>query len=300
MAETQTFDPSLLRILVVDDNPQMRTILRSMLRAFGVLDVSVAIEGGDALLKIEASPFDLVICDWLMSPMDGLAFVRAVRGNAAASLRKLPILMLTAQAEKQNVIDARKAGVDGYLVKPVSAAQLWARLQPIAAKAVSPKRTDEGAAARAVAAAGGGLAHMADAYREVLRLDCEDLARALSLLAGSDWDRPEIWNAMFKKAHDVKGQAGSFGYHLATDLAGNLCEVLRPVRESFERRNAKPVVLKSVLRTNVGALELIAREDMSGDGGAEGRDLLNQIEANVRTLRDIWVIRGQPAGVGGR
>jgi two-component system, chemotaxis family, chemotaxis protein CheY len=285
---TETFDPSQLRILVVDDNQQMREILRTMLRAFGVTEVTVAVDGGHALEKLDTGQFDLAICDWMMAPMDGLAFVRNVRRSPRPTLRGLPILMLTAQAEKQNVIDARKAGVDAYLVKPVSAAQFWARLQPIAAKAASSRRTEDATATRAIAAAGNGLSHMTTAYREVLRLDCDDLGRALSLLVRSDWNNTGIWQAMFKKSHDVKGQAGSFGYVLATDLAGRLCATLRPVLDDFARRNARPDALKSLLETTVGGLELIAREDMAGDGGSEGYGLLAQIDTDLDALLATW------------
>ncbi len=290
MADPVAFDPSLLRGLVVDDNPQMREIVRSILRAFGVDDVTVAVDGSDALAKMEDGRFDFVICDWLMAPMDGLTFVRRVRANPAPAVRATPVLMLTAQAGRQNVIDARAAGVDGYLAKPVSSAQLWARLQPIAAKGISARRLDETASSRAIAAADGGLTHMAVAYREVLRLDCEDLSRGLALLLLSDWNRPGMWETLFKKAHDVKGQAGSFGYTLATDVAGRLCDSLRCVREDFARRNTRAAVLKKVLEASVGALELVARENMTGDGGPEGRELLMQIDGNLQDLRAAWGI----------
>jgi len=288
MAPTATFEPASLRVLVVDDNPQMRSILKSMLHGFGVAHVATAIDGANALDKLDDVPFDVAICDWLMAPMDGLAFVQQVRKHPAPSLRGLPILMLTAQKEMRHVRDARSAGVDAYVVKPVSAAQLWARLEAVVQRAKQVSPANANVAAKAIDAATGSLAHLADAYRDVLRLDCEDLARGMGLLLGSDWDNRDIWNAMFKKAHDLKGQAGSFDYTLATDLAEVLCELLRPVRDVFARRNLKPSDLKTVLQANIGALQLIARENMLGDGGPEGRELLEQMDTKRRRLLSAW------------
>ncbi len=121
MADAVAYNPSELRILVVDDNQQMRSILKSMLNGFGVTQIVPAVDGADALDKLAAQTFDVAICDWLMSPMDGISFVQEVRKHPVAVLRALPILMLTAQKEMRNVLDARSAGVDAY-VGPLSSA----------------------------------------------------------------------------------------------------------------------------------------------------------------------------------
>jgi CheY-like chemotaxis protein len=225
-----------------------------------------------------------------MAPMDGLAFVQEVRNHATETLRTLPILMLTAQKEMRHVLDARSAGVDAYVVKPVSAAQLWTRLETIIRRAKQVSAAEPRTAANAIAAATSNLSHLADAYRDVLRVDCEDLARGMGLLLSSDWDNREIWNAMFKKAHDLKGQAGSFDYTLATDLADVLCELLRPIRQEFSRRNLRASEIKTVLQANIGALQLIARENMIGDGDREGQELLDQMDTKRYRLLSAWGI----------
>jgi CheY-like chemotaxis protein len=290
MADGPAFDPSTMSILVIDDNAQMRTILRSILYSFGVHKVTLAVDGEDALLKLPNRTFDAAICDWLMAPMDGLAFVARVRAHPVEDLRKLPILMLTAQAEMRNVLDARSVGVDAYIVKPVTAFDLWARLETVILRAKQLEPAAAQAAARAIAAASGGLAALADAYSSVLRADCEDLSRGLALLVGDDWDNRDVWNALFKKAHDLKGQAGSFDYGLATDLAGVMCALLRPVRDEFSRRNMRSHHLKSVLQANVNALQLVARENLKGNGGPEGRALLAQMDTERRILLDAWSV----------
>jgi CheY-like chemotaxis protein len=290
MADTVAYSPAELRILVVDDNQQMRSILKSMLNSFGVSQIVPAVDGAHALDRLADHTFDVVLCDWLMAPMDGLAFVQEVRNHATETLRTLPILMLTAQKEMRHVLDARSAGVDAYVVKPVSAAQLWTRLETIIRRAKQVSAAEPRAAANAIAAATSNLSHLADAYRDVLRVDCEDLARGMGLLLSSDWDNREIWNAMFKKAHDLKGQAGSFDYTLATDLADVLCELLRPIRQEFSRRNLRASELKTVLQANIGALQLIARENMIGDGGREGQELLDQMDTKRYRLLSAWGI----------
>jgi Response regulator containing CheY-like receiver, AAA-type ATPase, and DNA-binding domains len=118
-----------LRILVVDDFPTMRRIIRSLLRELGFSNVEEAEDGGDALTKLKQSPFELVISDWNMPNVDGLEMLQQIR--ATEELKKLPVLMVTAEAKKENIIAAAKAGASGYVVKPFTAATLEEKLNKI-------------------------------------------------------------------------------------------------------------------------------------------------------------------------
>lgn len=271
------FDPGSLRVLVVDDNAQMRSILHSMLRAFGVRDVKLAVDGSDALAQLERRQFDIAICDWLMEPMDGYEFVREVRASDQPAMRDMPIVMLTGQAEMRNVIAARDAGVTEYLLKPIAAGVLWARLAAAYARG-APVQADPGAAP-AIAAADRGIADLGDLYDATLTADCGYLGMCLDDLLARDWDRAGTWRLLRKKAHDVKGQAGSFGYRLATDVAQSLVASVTPILEDFERRNERRLALQTLLGAHVDALKIIARQRIKGDGGAEGRELLGELEA---------------------
>ena len=104
------------KILVVDDFATMRRIIRNILKQLGYEDVDEADDGNSALAKVRTSRFDLVITDWNMPNMNGLDLVRTIRGDE--NLSKLPVLMVTAEAMKENIIEAVKAGVSNYVVKP--------------------------------------------------------------------------------------------------------------------------------------------------------------------------------------
>jgi two-component system, chemotaxis family, chemotaxis protein CheY len=117
-------DPEVLprRILVVDDSSLVRLYFRSALEKSGFV-VEQAINGIEAMEKALAQSFDLVIVDVNMPKMDGLSFLRALR-NATAEVASLPALMISTEAAQQDRDDARAAGANYYLVKPVSEAEL--------------------------------------------------------------------------------------------------------------------------------------------------------------------------------
>ena len=117
-----------IHVLVVDDNKQMRFLLRCLLRAGGVIDVTEAETAGDAFAIMSARPVDLIIVDWMMQPVDGLAFTRMVRWDAKSPNPYVPLLMLTAHTETSRVAAARDAGVTGFVKKPISARVLFERM----------------------------------------------------------------------------------------------------------------------------------------------------------------------------
>ena len=118
-----------MRFLVVDDFNTMRRIVRNLLKELGFNNVEEAEDGADALTKLRASGFDFVISDWNMPNMDGLQLLQTIRADAA--LNKLPVLMVTAEAKKENIIAAAQAGASGYVVKPFTAATLEEKLGKI-------------------------------------------------------------------------------------------------------------------------------------------------------------------------
>ncbi len=118
-----------MNILVVDDFPTMRRIVRSLLRELGFANVEEAEDGNDALSKLKSGGFELVISDWNMPNLDGLEMLKQIRGHDG--LKHLPVLMVTAEAKKENIIAAAQAGASGYVVKPFTAATLEEKLNKI-------------------------------------------------------------------------------------------------------------------------------------------------------------------------
>jgi two-component system chemotaxis response regulator CheY len=117
------------RFLVVDDFSTMRRILRNLLKELGYTNVDEAEDGVAALHKLESQPYDFVISDWNMPNMDGLTLLRKIRSSD--KLKHLPVLMVTAEAKKENIIAAAQAGASGYIVKPFTAAVLAEKIDRI-------------------------------------------------------------------------------------------------------------------------------------------------------------------------
>jgi two-component system chemotaxis response regulator CheY len=116
-------------ILVVDDFPTMRRIVRSLLKELGFTNVDEAEDGQDALNKLKAGGFDFVVADWNMPNLDGMEMLKQIRADS--DLKDLPVLMVTAEAKKENIIAAAQAGASGYVVKPFTAATLDEKLNKI-------------------------------------------------------------------------------------------------------------------------------------------------------------------------
>ena len=111
-----------MQVLVVDDYKTMQKIVSNLLRQLGFNNVAVASDGGEALKKLRGGQFGLVISDWNMEPMTGLQLLKEVRADAA--LKPLPFIMVTAESKPENVVAAKQAGVNNYIVKPFNAATL--------------------------------------------------------------------------------------------------------------------------------------------------------------------------------
>jgi two-component system, chemotaxis family, chemotaxis protein CheY len=116
-------------ILVVDDASTMRRIVRGLLRELSLKNIREAENGSDALEELRRKKADLVISDWNMPQMTGIELLRAIRSDSA--LKDLPVLMVTAEAKKENIMEAVQAGVNNYIVKPFSAETLQEKLNKI-------------------------------------------------------------------------------------------------------------------------------------------------------------------------
>jgi len=128
-------DPNM-KFLVVDDFPTMRRIVRNLLKELGFTNVEEAEDGVSALARLKSGGIQFVVSDWNMPNMDGLQLLQAIRADA--SLSSLPVLMVTAEAKKENIIAAAQAGASGYVVKPFTAATLDEKLTKIFQKMEQP------------------------------------------------------------------------------------------------------------------------------------------------------------------
>ena len=118
-----------MSVLVVDDYSTMVRIIRNLLKQLGFQNIDDASDGSTALDKMRGKQYGLVISDWNMEPMTGYDLLRAVRADP--HLAATPFIMITAESKTENVIAARKAGVDDYIVKPFNAATLKTKIEAV-------------------------------------------------------------------------------------------------------------------------------------------------------------------------
>jgi len=118
-----------MKILVVDDFSTMRRIIKNLLRDLGFNNTVEADDGKTALPILEAGGIDFLVTDWNMPGMTGIDLLKAVRANP--DLRDMPILMVTAEAKREQIIMAAQAGVNGYVIKPFTAATLKEKIEKI-------------------------------------------------------------------------------------------------------------------------------------------------------------------------
>ena len=118
-----------MKVLVVDDFSTMRRIVKNLLRDLGFTNIQEADDGSTALPMLQNGSFDFVVTDWNMPGMQGIDLLKAIRADA--SLSHIPVLLITAEAKKEQIVMAAQAGVNGYIVKPFTAATLKTKLDKI-------------------------------------------------------------------------------------------------------------------------------------------------------------------------
>jgi len=121
-----------MSVLVVDDYKTMIRIIRNLLKQIGFEDVDEASDGTEALSKMKERKYGLVISDWNMEPMTGYELLKEVRSDA--TLNRTPFIIVTAESKTENVIAAKKAGVNNYIVKPFNAQTLKGKIEAVFAE----------------------------------------------------------------------------------------------------------------------------------------------------------------------
>ncbi|MDF1748965.1 MAG: response regulator [Alphaproteobacteria bacterium] len=124
-------DLNRLNVLVAEDNAYMRVMIREILINFGVSSIQECKDGADALSVLRNWTADIIFMDWMMEPMDGLEFTRAIRTDPTGINPYVPIIMLTGHTEHHRIIEARDAGVTEFLAKPVTANGVYSRIKSV-------------------------------------------------------------------------------------------------------------------------------------------------------------------------
>lgn len=118
-----------MRVLIVDDYKTMLRIIRGLLNQLGFRNIDEALSGGQALEKLRAKEFGMVLSDWNMEPMNGIELLKEVRADQ--ELKHIPFIMVTSESRTENVTAAKKAGVNNYIIKPFNAGTLKIKISAV-------------------------------------------------------------------------------------------------------------------------------------------------------------------------
>jgi two-component system chemotaxis response regulator CheY len=120
-------------VLVVDDSRTMARLARNLLQLIGFSEVDNVFDGATALARLREKQYGLVLCDWNMQPMNGHALLKEIRSDPG--LQRVPVIMVTAETTRENVMAAKEAGANGYIVKPFNGATLKEKVAAVLASA---------------------------------------------------------------------------------------------------------------------------------------------------------------------
>ncbi len=127
----KSYNLEKLNFLIVDDSKHMVKLVKSILNSLGAKNTVEAANGAEAFIELRNFPADIIICDWQMEPLDGVDFTRMVRTASDSPNPFVPIIMLTGHTQMKRITEARDAGVNEYLAKPISAHGLYTRISAI-------------------------------------------------------------------------------------------------------------------------------------------------------------------------
>jgi two-component system chemotaxis response regulator CheY len=266
-------------ILVLDDDFNMRSLIRGALTRCGCENVLQTGSARDALRLFSTQTIDMVICDWSMEPMSGLEFLRELRRPERGL--NVPVIMLTASSERRDMALAHPFKISGWLVKPIALPQLIERisavLYPAAATVVLEKRDP------------AEVERLAEQYRARLINDLRDIDDALAAMRRADpvvnssWnaaaERVSSWVLLDRLMHNIKGQAGTFGYGLITSVAALGQTLTRPISGNIKLVFHHHDEVHRCITALVQAMRLVMQNEIRGDGGQVGERLLEKLRS---------------------
>jgi CheY-like chemotaxis protein len=263
------------RILILDDEPTMRSVIASTLRAAGCEDVSQAGNGQEALETIIRKRIELVVCDWMMTPMNGLQFLQALRATPHGA--QLPAIMLTANSDPADAQRAQSLNVSGWLVKPISPPRLIERVCSVLSLPDQAFSLE--------ADLGVDFSIVAEQFRARLGQQLNDLNQLIASLPHQVGHVSGTWINIIRIFHFVKGQAGMFDYGLVTAIAELGQHLLRAIERDFDAAPKIHHQLQRPLCALATAMSLVLESDLRGDGGAVGQRLLDKLRSVSEPVR---------------
>jgi DNA-binding response OmpR family regulator len=268
-------------ILVLDDDPSMRSLIRGTLARCGCEKILQTGDAREALRLFTTRTVDLVICDWRMEPMSGLEFLRELRRPERAL--NVPVIMLTASSEPRDVLLAQPFKISAWLVKPIVPRQLLERIGAVLSLPDKSLSLDVDLSVE--------VARLADQYRAKLVNDLRDLDNILAAmqrnktpLSSAVAERAASWAPVDRILHNIKGQAGSFDYGLVTSVAALGQRLTTTLLSNIDLIPGHHDELHRCVTALVQAMRLVLQNEIGGDGGQIGERLLAKLTSYTGAL----------------
>lgn len=277
-------DLSGLCILVVDDDGSMRSLIRGTLNRCGCQNVLQTGDAREALRLFSVRTIDLVISDWMMEPMSGLDFLRELRRPERALT--VPVIMLTASSEPRDVLLAQPFKISAWLVKPIVPRELVERIGAVLTLPGESLKLDKDL--------GLEVQRLAEQYRAKLANDLLALDEALAAMQPGKtptpgWaaaaDRASSWAVVDRTLHNIKGQAGTFGYGLITAVAQLGQDITRTLPGNVNLIHRHHDEMHRCVTALSQAMRLVLQTEIHGDGGQVGERLLAKLRAYTGQVR---------------
>ncbi len=273
MSQSALIDLSSVRVLCVDDDPVMRSVIRSALQRRGCRDVAQAHGGMDALDLCAGRGFDLVICDYQMSPMNGHDFLRALSNSGLGA--GWPVIMLSAETNPDTILEAQNLGVSAWVAKPVSVHTLVERVSAVLRLhgQISGASQD------------GEMLAMTDRYHARLMaalMAAEESSHSLGFRAR---EAASLAHGLCHTLGNINEHARTLGFGLVTMLAGRAMDLVEAMVRNPAAAARTHIETSRALSTLVTAMKRVAHNRMDGDGAEAGLKLLERVDGIVDPVR---------------
>ena len=306
--------PEDIKILVVDDSPPMRQLVLSMLRSFGYMNVQTANDGAQALRHTEGhAKLDMIICDIEMEPMSSIEFLRELRRDEENPSRTSAVIMLTGNNEMESIIAARNAGMDEYLVKPISPARLKKRIESVlsknrtfvvegdyvgperrgnlgketpAAPPSNPKQRQAPPKPEPISNSEIFTEEVLNDYYKTLLIELKEAGDRITKLIKSKGQSADVWQAVATKLHQIKGHSGSYEYHHISRLSNIGCEVARHFEKAENTSQDRLTAMIELLIAIHFTMSYCA-----------GENLRNQKSLQLKAMTNIFASQASAHGV---
>lgn len=273
MSQSALIDLSSVRVLCVDDDAVMRSVIRSALQRRGCRDVVQATDGLDALDLCAGRTFDLIICDFQMSPMTGLDFLRALASSGLGE--GWPVIMLSADTNPATIQDAQALGVSAWVGKPVSVQTLIERVSTVLR--LNGHLSGGGQ--------DGELKALAERHHARLMASIVLAEEAAQSLSYRPREAVNLAHSLRHTLHSINEHASTLGYGLVTMLAGRAMDLAVAMEQNPPAATRGHADAARALGTLATAMKRVTHNRMEGDGAEAGLKLLDKIDAIVDPVR---------------